>query len=154
MAANKSALLILQRPRGRLRIEPLGKVIDGIFDVPLSWQLFGRFRGAQLLDSSFRLWDVKGASVVGLAGPKVIGVSLAEYLWWMLVTIPFLQMPTLLRFSLADPRQLSLVEARTYIGDVVSKSKLFPDVKTQLSRRILGAKSVTAMARAIDDARE
>jgi hypothetical protein len=127
---------------------------DGKCEAPLSWLLFGRFGGALVLDSSFCLWNVAESKFAGIAGPKAIGASIAEYFWGMLVTIPFLQMPTFFRFSLSGPRQLSLEEARAYINDIVHESQLLPDVKAQLFQRIQRAKSVHAIGRALDDARE
>lgn len=154
MAASETSLLIIERPRWRLRIEPFDEIAPGEFEAPLQWVVFKRFRNAELLDASFRLSKVQGVEIRGIAGPGAWGGLDFSYLLILLFGWITLATPLIVRVRLSDTKLLDLDEARTYVNSIVDESGLFPDQIAELSQRIKRSKTVAAMARAIDRARE
>ena len=148
-----SALLVLRKPRGPLRIEPFIEESDGKLVVPLQWFAMKRFDGAEVLDRHLRLSRVERANICGIAGPKVSGGFDFGYL--LMVTFGWLTLavPVLTRLVVAETRDLTLDDARKYIAGIVKSSRLDGTEKRALIGRIERAKTVSAMRRALDDAR-
>lgn len=151
---DQSALLVLRRPRGSLRVESFIEQANGKLVLPLQWFAMKRFDGAELLDHQMRLSRVERATICGIAGPKSSGGFDLAYL--LMITFGWLTLavPVLARLVLADSRELTLAEARKYVADIVKSSALDVSQKVALVGRIERAKTVTAMRRAIDDARD
>jgi len=89
-----------------------------------------------------------------IAQPQDFGGFDSMYVTMIVVGLLTLDVLMRFRLELVDPRSLSLDEARSYVVEVVNASRLDDEGKAGLSKRIQRAKSVAAMARAIEDARE
>lgn len=154
MPKDKVALLILRRPRGYLRLEPVELRPDGRLDLPLQWFAMRRLTGAQLLDHRLRLSSVDRADICGIAGPRSWGGLDSIYL--VLVTLGWLTLavPVLVRLTLSQTRELTIEGAQNYIADIVENSQLDGSDKKLLLQRIHHAKTLSAMSRAVADARE
>ena len=154
MAKDKIALLILRRPRGYLRLEPVELHPDGKLALPLQWFAMRRLAGAQLLDRHLHLSSVERADICGIAGPRSWGGLDLSYL--LVVTLGWLTLavPVLVRLGLTQTREMTIEGAQNYIADIVENSLLDGGDKKLLLRRIHQARTLSAMSRAIEDARE
>ena len=154
VGANSPSLIIARNHGQRVPLSPTTQVAPDTHVFPLQWLLLGRFRNAELLDPDLRLWRVSSARLVGIARPQDFGGFDSMYVTMIVVGLLTLDVLMRFRLELVDPRSLSLDEARSYVVEVVNASRLDDEGKAGLSKRIQRAKSVAAMARAIEDARE
>ena len=153
MPASKSALLILNRPRGRLQIEPMDEYRKGLVSAPLEWLVFRRFQHAKLLDSDLKLSSVSKAAFAAIEGPGEDGWD-SIYITMLTLGWLTLSVPIRVQLSLVDIKTLTLDEARNEIDTIVLQSRMASDDRNGLSKRIKRAMSVSEMAHAVSQARE
>ena len=153
MAVSKTNLLILPQGRKGLRLQEMIQEVDSTYVVPLIWLITKRLQGSLLLDATLNLFDVEGVQIVGIASPRRLK-PLSFYLPLVALGWITLSTPMIVRLCLSNSLALSLNEARACACDALDNSQFDSENAAKLRQRILRAKSIGSMARAVSEAIE